>query len=46
MDDLRYPIGHFEPEYHPSPEQRNGWIEEISEMPRNLGLTVQNLTTE
>lgn len=46
MDDLRYPIGQFEPLLNPTPEQRNRWIEDIAEMPKILRLTVQDLTLE
>jgi hypothetical protein len=46
MDPIRYPIGHFEPIQQPTPEQRNGWIKDISQMPTILRLTVQNLTIE
>jgi hypothetical protein len=45
-DHFRYPIGQFEPIQNPTPEQRNRWIEDISEMPKILRLTVQNLTME
>jgi hypothetical protein len=46
MDHFRYPIGQFEPIETPTPEQRNRWIEDISEIPTILRLTVQNLTME
>lgn len=46
MDHFRYPIGQFEPIQNPTPEQRNRWIEDISEIPKILRLTVQNLTLE
>lgn len=46
MDNFRYPIGQFEPIQKATSEQRNTWIEEISEMPKFLRLTVQNLTME
>jgi uncharacterized damage-inducible protein DinB len=46
MDHLRYPIGRFEAVQSPTPEQRSRWIEDISEMPKMVRLTVQNLTME
>lgn len=46
MNHFRYPIGQFEPIQYPTPEQRNRWIEDISEIPKILRLTVQNLTLE
>jgi hypothetical protein len=46
MDPICYPIGHFEPIQQPTPEERNGWIKDISQMPKILRLTLQNLTTK
>jgi hypothetical protein len=46
MNQLQYPIGQFEQIEQPTPEQRNSWIDDISEMPKKLQLTVQNLTLE
>lgn len=43
---IRFPIGPFEPVQNPTPEQRNIWIQEISELPKRLRLTVQNLSIE
>lgn len=46
MDHFRYPIGQFEPIQNPTPKQRSRWFEDISEIPKILRLTVQNLTLE
>lgn len=46
MDTYRYPIGQFEPVHQPTPTERNGWIDEIADLPNNLRLLVQNLTIE
>lgn len=46
MDHFRYPLGQFEPSRNPTPEQRNSWMEEISELPTLLRQTVHNLTQE
>jgi uncharacterized damage-inducible protein DinB len=46
MELYRYPIGKFQHVEQPTIEQRNQWIEEISEMPKVLRLAVQNLTLE
>ncbi|MFX3633880.1 MAG: YfiT family bacillithiol transferase [Candidatus Pristimantibacillus sp.] len=46
MDHWRYPIGQFVPIESPTPEQRIGWIEEITQQPSILRLTVENLTKE
>lgn len=46
MEQMRFPIGQFEPELEPSPQQRYDWIEEIAAMPRNLKLLVQDLSIE
>lgn len=46
MDDLRFPIGQFEPIDEPTREQINKWIEDIADFPRLLRLAVQNLTSE
>jgi hypothetical protein len=45
-DEIRYPLGQFEPIQNPTPGQRNRWFDDISEIPKTLRLTVQNLTTE
>ncbi|MBP3951864.1 YfiT family bacillithiol transferase [Bacillus suaedae] len=44
QEQIRFPIGQFEPLQNPTPEQRNKWIQEISEMPKLLRLTVENLS--
>jgi len=44
MDGLRFPLGQFVAIVQPSPEQRDNWIHDIAEFPRDLRLTVQNLT--
>lgn len=46
QEPIRFPIGQFEPLQNPTPEQRNKWIQEISEMPTLLRLTVENLSIE
>ncbi|MGP7816164.1 YfiT family bacillithiol transferase [Niallia sp. 01092] len=46
MDHLSFPIGQFEPIHNPTPEQRNRWIKDISEISKILRQTVQNLTRE
>ncbi|APH04159.1 YfiT family bacillithiol transferase [Bacillus weihaiensis] len=45
-EQIRFPIGQFEPLQNPTSEQRNKWIQEISELPKLLRLTVQNLSIE
>ncbi len=45
-DHIRFPVGQFEPVQNPTPEQRNKWIQEISELPKLLRLTVQNLSID
>lgn len=45
-DQLRYPIGQFEPVMNSTPEQRSRWIEDISDMPKALRMTVHHLTPE
>ena len=43
MEQLRYPIGLFEPAPQPTLRQREGWIDEIADFPRRLHRTVQGL---
>lgn len=45
-DDIRYPIGPFEPVQNPTSEQRDKCIYDISEISKVLRLAVQNLTEE
>ncbi|MFC4323057.1 YfiT family bacillithiol transferase [Litchfieldia salsa] len=45
-DDLRFPEGKFEPVENPTPEQRNKWVQDISELPKLLRLTTQNLSID
>ncbi|WP_212567924.1 YfiT family bacillithiol transferase [Bacillus alkalicellulosilyticus] len=46
LDNIRFPIGQFEPVQNPTPEQRNKWIQEILVLPKLLRLTVKNLSNE
>lgn len=46
MEDLRYPIGKFEPALNPTAELRDYWIEEIAQMPQVLRNAVKKLTNE
>jgi len=46
LDPLRYPIGQFRPNEQPTPEQRSGWIDDLSKMPQLIRGTVENLTWE
>lgn len=46
MDKLRYPIGEFEPVERVSAEQRNEWIRQIAETPRELRSAVRGLSEE
>ncbi|MDL4839905.1 YfiT family bacillithiol transferase [Aquibacillus rhizosphaerae] len=45
-DHIRFPIGQFEPVQNSTPEQRNQWILNISELPEHIRNTVQNLSIE
>src|SRR3982751_4123785 len=42
-DDLRYPVGRYQPPDMISPEQRAEWIDEIEALPRKLKQTVSSL---
>lgn len=46
MEQIRFPIGQFQLIEHPTPEDRDRWIQEITDIPRILRLTVQDLTEE
>lgn len=46
MEQLRYPIGHFEWSGIISPEQRMQWIEDIEAVPVRLQAAVEGLTEE
>ncbi|WP_026961247.1 YfiT family bacillithiol transferase [Alicyclobacillus herbarius] len=46
MDDVRYPIGKFEPVANVSLDQRNAWITELAEAPSSLERAVDGLTLE
>jgi hypothetical protein len=46
MDLWSYPLGKFLPEAQPTSDHRKRWIEDITQMPNTLRLTVQNLNTE
>ncbi|GMA50235.1 hypothetical protein GCM10025857_15920 [Alicyclobacillus contaminans] len=45
MDDLQYPIGKFNPGTI-TPELRQQWMSEISELPKRLASTVAHLTQD
>jgi hypothetical protein len=42
--DLKYPIGRYEPPPSISGQQRDAWIEEMANLPRNLSRAVSGLT--
>ncbi|MEI5907275.1 putative metal-dependent hydrolase [Bacillus spongiae] len=46
MEHIRFPIGKFTPTHHPTAEQRNEWIEEISQIVKSLRFKVQHLSSE
>jgi hypothetical protein len=43
-EDLRYPVGRYQPPDMISPEQRAEWIDEIEALPHKLKQTVSSLT--
>src|ERR1043166_2598078 len=45
-EDLRYPIGEFDPDFEVSPQARAERIESIRELPRKVSEAVSNLTEE
>ncbi|WP_199621638.1 YfiT family bacillithiol transferase [Paenibacillus alkalitolerans] len=46
MDDLRYPIGQFEPIPNPTSEQRKGYINQIPDISKNLTNMLNRLKPE
>jgi hypothetical protein len=46
MEDLRYPIGKFNPDPKPEAAKRLGWIDEIAELPDRLRAVLSGLTEE
>jgi hypothetical protein len=44
MSDLRYPIGRFNPDPHPTQDTRNGHIEQISGTPARLRQAITGLS--
>ncbi len=45
-DDLRFPIGDFEPDFELSPESRNSFIQTIEELPSRIIDAVEGLSEE
>jgi hypothetical protein len=46
MDEVRYPIGKFEPVHDVSDDQRKAWIKDLAEAPSNLRLAIEGLSSE
>lgn len=46
MDDIRYPIGKFQPVAQITKEQRDEWITEVAAGPRDLASAIAGLTPE